>query len=246
MFKKSRRLYKLSDIEKILVYFPIFFIIILSIVSFLISTLILDFNKQSKLDLISQKTKLQEDYENSKLIQKYINKNINRVNSHFKSVEKTMSLYTHEIDGVISGLEANKDKITIKKIKPFLKDLEFNHEINFVIFKKDNFDVLHGMDTIKDIQKLIFNNYNNPKSLYLTLLYIMSQGEKNSFFWKNDVKQTIQVNYFEYNKKLDWYIGVFSTSDNLKKFTARIFFNSMRDDIVKNKKKWFYFYDYND
>ncbi len=244
--KKSRHLYRLRDIERILVYFPIFFILFLSLVSFVVSTLVLDFNKKSKLDLIAQKTKLQKSYEHSKLLQRYINININRVNQHFKNVEKTISLYAHEIDGVIDGLNSSKKRITIKILKPFLRDLEFNHEINFVIFKRDNLSVLYGQDTIKNVQKLIFNNYNNPKSLYLTLLYIASQGERNSFYWKDDVKQTIQVNYFEYNKKLDWYIGVFSTSDNLKKFTAKTFFNAMQDDIAKDKRYYFYFYDYSD
>ncbi len=246
MFRKTRHLYRLKDIEKILVYFPIFFILLLSFISLMVSFLILDFNKKSQLDLISQKSKLQESYENAKLLQNYIDKNIAKVDKHFKNVEKTMSLYVHEIEGVMSGLEASKKDISIKLLQPFLKNIEFKREIKFVIFKRDNLDILYGLDTIKNIQKLIFNNYNNKKSLYLALLYISSQGEKSSFYWKNDILQTIQVNYFEYVKKIGWYIGAFSTSDDLKKFTARTFFNSMRDDASKNTKSYFYFYDYND
>ncbi len=246
MFRKTRHLYRLKDIEKTLVYFPIFFILLLSLVSLFVSFLVLDFNKKSQLDLISQKSKLQESYKNAKLLQDYIYKNTRLVNKHFKDVEKTMSLYVHEIEGVISGLNANKKEINIQLLDPFLKDIEFKREIKFVIFKKSDLSVLYGLDTIKNIQKLIFNNYNNQKSLYLTLLYISSQGEKGSFYWKNDLKQTMQVNYFEYIKKLDWYIGAFSISDDLKKFTARTFFDSMQDDIVKNKEYYFYFYDYND
>jgi len=246
VFGKKRHLYKLRDIEKILVYFPVFFILFLSFISFAISFLVLDFNKKSQLDLISQKSKLQETYKNSKLLQNYISENIEKVNKHFKNVENTMSLYVHEIEGVVSGLDANKKKIDIKLLEPFLKEIEFSKEIKFVVFKRDDLDVLHGLDTIKNIQKLIFNNYNNQKSLYLALLYISSQGEKSSFYWKDDLRQTIQVNYFEYVKKLGWYIGAFSTSDDLKKFTARTFFNSMRDDVIKKRKNYFYFYDYND
>ena len=246
MFKKSRHLYRLKDIEKILIYFPIFFIVLLSFVSLIISSFVLEHNKKSKLALISQKSQLQISYKNSKLLQNYVDKNTKKADKHFKNVEKTMLLYVHKIEGTINGLELSQKKIDIKLIKPFLKDIELKHEVKFMIFNRQSLNVLYGLDTIKNIQKLIFNNYNNPKSLYLTLLYISSQGEKNSFYWKNDVKQTMQVNYFMYIKKLDWYIGVFSTSDDLRKYTAKSFYDSIRDDKSKADKSYFYFYDYND
>ncbi len=246
MFKKSRHLYRLKDIEKILIYFPIFFIVLLSFISLIISSFVLEHNKKSSLALISQKSQLQTNYENSKILQKYVDKNIKKVDKHFKNVEKTMLLYVHKIEGTINGLELSQKKIDIKLVKPFLRDIESKHEVKFVIFKRQDLEVLYGLDTIKDIQKLIFNNYNNPKSLYLTLLYISSQGEKNSFYWKNDVRQTMQVNYFMYIKKLDWYIGAFSTSDDLRKYTAKSFYDSIRDDKSKKDKNYYYFYDYND
>ncbi len=246
MFKKSRHLYRLKDIERVLIYFPIFFIILLSFISLVVSSFVLEHNKKSKLALISQKSQLQMNFENSKILQKYIDKNIKKANKHFKDVEKTMLLYTHEIEGTIKGLELTPKKIDIKLVKPFLKDIELKHEVKFVIFDMQNMHVLYGLDTIKDIQKLIFNNYNNSKSLYLTLLYISSQGEKNSFYWKNDVKQTIQVNYFTYIKKLDWYIGAFSITDDLRKYIAKSFYDSMRKDKSKVQKSYFYFYDFND
>ena len=246
MFKKTKRLYKLKDIEKILVYFPIFFILLLSITSLVISTLVINFNQKSQLDLISQKSKLQLDFENTKLLQNYIFNTINKVEIHFKDVEKDLMLNIHEIEGTITGLKLNHKKLTIKTLEPFLKEISSRKNIKFVIFKKKTLEILYGLDTLKNIQKLIFNNYNNPKSLRLTLLYVLSQGDKSSFYWKDDLKQTIQINYFEYNQKLGWYIGAFSTSDDLKKFTAKTFFDSMKDAIAKDKKPYFYFYDYND
>ncbi len=246
MANKTRRLYRLRDIEKILVYFPIFFILLLSVISFIVSSLVLDFNKKSQIDLILQKSKLQIGYENGKKLQDYINKNINDVNFHFKEVEKKLMLNVHEIDGIISGLKSKDTNITIEQLKPFLREISFKNDIDFVIFEKDNHKVLYGLDTIKNIQKLIFNNYNNPRSLQLTLLYISSQGKKNSFYWKNDELQSIQINYFELNEKANWYIGAFSITDDLKKFTAKTFFNSMKDNISKNSKQYFYFYDYNE
>jgi len=246
MFKKSRHLYRLKDIEKILIYFPIFFIILLSFVSLITSSFVLEHNRKSRLALISQKSQLQASFENSKILQNYINENIKKSNKHFKNVEKTMQLYTHEIEGTIKGLQLSQKKINIKLLRPFLRDIELKNEIKFVIFDKQNMHVLYGLDTIKDIQKLIFNNYNNPKSLYLTLLYISSQGKKNSFYWKNDVKQTLQVNYFTYIKKLGWYIGAFSTTDDLRKYIAKSFYDSMRESKTKTQKGYFYFYDFND
>lgn len=246
MFKKSRHLYRLKDIEKILIYFPIFFIIVLSFISLIISSFVLEHNKKSRLALISQKSQLQANFENSKILQNYIDKNIKKTNKHFKDVEKTMQLYTYEIIGIIKGLESNQKEISIKLLKPFLRDIELKHEVKFVIFDRQNMRVLHGLDTIKDIQKLIFNNYNNPKSLYLTLLYISSQGNESSFYWKNDIKQTIQINYFRYIKKSGWYIGAFSTTDDLKKYIAKSFYDSMRDSKTKNQNGYFYFYDFND
>jgi PAS domain S-box-containing protein len=246
VFKKSNRLYKLKDIEKILIYFPIFFILLLSITSLVVLTFVLDFNKKSRLDLISQKSKLQANFENTKLLQNYIYNTINTVNIHFKDVEKDLMLNIHEIEGTIAGLKVNHKNLTISTLSPFLENISLKNNIKFVIFKKKTLEVLYGLDTIKDVQKLIFNNYNNPKSLQLTLLYILSQGDKNSFYWKDELKQTIQINYFEYNQKLDWYIGAFSTSDDLKKFTAKTFFDSMGSDTAKDRKSYFYFYDYGD
>jgi PAS domain S-box-containing protein len=216
------------------------------VTSLVILTFVLDFNQKSQLDLISQKSKLQAKYENTKLLQNYISSAINTVNAHFKDVEKDLMLNVHEIEGTLSGLQSNNNQITIKILNPFLRNISLKNGVKFVIFKKKTLKVLYGLGTIKDVQKLIFNNYNNPKSLRITLMYILSQGEKSSFYWKNDLKQTIQVNYFEYNQKLGWYIGAFSTSDDLKKFTAKTFFDKMRDNISKDKKSYFYFYDYSE
>ncbi len=244
MKNRTRKLYRLKDIENILVYFPLFFILILSIISFVVSSLILDFNKNSQIELITQKSKLQYDYENSKRLQTYINSTMNKVNIHFKDVEKKLMLNLHEIQGVINGLTIKNKKISIEDLKPFLKTISKKEDIDFVIFEKENNKVLYGLDTIKNIQKLIFNNYNNPKSLLLTLLYIKSQGNKSSFYWRDEQKQSIQINYFELNEDLDWYIGAFSLTDDLKKFTAKTFFDSISQTDNKKQTHYFYFYDY--
>ncbi|MDX1808912.1 MAG: PAS domain-containing protein [Sulfurospirillaceae bacterium] len=246
MANKSRRLYKLRDIEKMLVFFPIFFILLLSIVSFVVSSFILDFNKKSQIDLITQRAKLQTDYENSKKLHDYVNQNIKEVNFYFKNVEKKLMLNVAEIQGTINGLVSQEGTIDMDRLVPFLRDVEDNNDVNFVIFEKKSHKVLYGLDTIRNIQKLIFNNYNNPRSLQLTLLYIVSQGPKSSFYWKNDEKQSIQINYFKLDAKTDWYIGAFSVTDDLKKFTAKTFFNSIKDDVLVNKKDYFYFYDYSE
>lgn len=246
MANKSRHLYKLRDIEKMLVFSPIFFILLLSGISFIVSSFILDFNKKSQIDLITQRAKLQTDYENSKKLQDYVTQNIKDVNFYFKNVEKKLMLNVSEIKGTINGLISKDGNISMHRFVPFLKDVEDNEDINFVIFEKKSLKVLYGLNTIRNIQNLIFNDYNNPRSLQLTLLYISSQGLKSSFYWKNDVKKSIQINYFELDNKTDWYVGAFSVTDDLKKFTAKTIFNSIKDHKSSKEKNYFYFYDYNE
>ncbi len=244
MGKGRRRLYKLKDIENILLFFPLFFIIVLAIVSFIVSFLILDFNKNSQIKLITQKSKLQERFNKNKELQKFINDTISGVNLHFKDVEKKLMLNLHEIQGVIRGLRYSIKEIDIVDLKPFLKEISLQEGIDFVIFKKDTNEVLYGKNIIKNIQKLIFNNYNNPKSLQLTLLYITSQGKSSSFYWRDEQKQSIRINYFELNEDLGWYIGAFSTTDDLKKFTAKSFFDTIANTDEPKSRYYFYYFDY--
>jgi len=246
MSRKSRRLYRLHDIEKMLVFLPIFFILLLSIVSFFIASFILDFNKNSQLDMISQKAKLQDSYENNKKLLDYVDRNLNEVNTYFKNVEKKLMLNVAQIRGTINGFSSKNQCTTIAQLTPFLQDIERHEHIHFVIFEKNTYQVLYGLNTLKNIQKLIFNNYNNPRSLQLTILYISSQGLKSSFYWKNDDTKSIQVNYFELDKKTDWFIGAFSITDDLKKFTAKTFLNTIKKDKSDKNLQYFYFYDYNE
>ncbi|WP_331774154.1 PAS domain-containing sensor histidine kinase [Sulfurospirillum sp. 1612] len=246
MSNKSRRLYRLHDIEKMLVFFPIFFILLLSIISFLVASFILDFNKNSQLDLISQRAKLQSSYENNKKLLDYVDNNLNKVHTYFKNIEKKLMFNVAQIRGTINGLSAQNNHPTVAQLTPYLESVERQEHIHFVIFEKNTYNVIYGLNTLKNIQKLIFNNYNNPRSLQLTILYISSQGDKSSFYWKNDDTKSIQVNYFELDKKTDWFIGAFSITDNLKKFTAKTLFHAIGKETSTQAHQYFYFYDYNE
>jgi PAS domain S-box-containing protein len=235
MFLRNKKKYSLIDIQQLFIRIPTLFIIVLASFSLIISYFILDAKKNRKIDLIKQKYLLQYEFDKKVELNKFVNIVQKKVNETFLHEEKNLKVASYK---AIGYLEAN----TIKKfddVKNYLRNIESKYNIEFVVFRESDLNILYGKDSISYIQNIIFNAQNTKNFQDITLEYIYSQGKNNLQYWNDDIKKTVRLSFFD-NLILDnetYYVGAFSTINSIKKIT--------RDSIVEsiNKSKvhiWFF------
>ncbi len=230
-----KKVYKLSDIEKTLTYIPPIFILLLAILSMVIMYFVMEYRQSSKIALLTQ--------EQTFINQSNLNSYINSVNQHIKEnldkVEKELKRSVYTLEGIHRGLFK---KNNIEQLKPYIYQIEKENNINFVIFDGE-FNVLHGLEIAKSIEKLIFNQKEDKKLLEITLMYISSQGKSSSFSWKNDISKTIQLSHFEQSADGELFIGAFSSVDDLRSLTSKAFTSSISEDLYTQEGYYFWLYD---
>ena len=108
-----------------------------------------------------------------------------------------------------------------------------------MIFKKNTLNIIHGEDSINYLQNLIFSTKTMQKNKKLTLQYIYSQRKNNLQYWKDDLKRTVRLSFFDslmINDE-DYFIGSFSTINSIKEITR----SSILETIDTNSYDiWFY------
>jgi len=195
----------------------------------------MEYRQNSKIELLTQEQRF--------IKESYLNRYINSVNLHIKDklllVEKELKRSVHTLDGVNMGLSLENN---ISKLQPFIKQIEKENNINFVIFDKE-MQVLYGIDIAKSIQHLIFNQKEDKKLLEITLLYISSQGKSSSMSWENDTNKTIQLSYFEKSADGELFVGAFSSVDDLRSLTSKAFISAISEGLHEPKGYYFWLYD---
>jgi len=195
----------------------------------------MEYRQNSKIELLTQEQRFVNEG--------YLNRYINSVNLHIKDklllVEKELKRSVHTLDGISMGLSLENN---ISKLQPFIKQIEKENNINFVIFDKD-MQVLYGIDIAKSIQHLIFNQKEDKKLLEITLLYISSQGKSSSMSWKNDISKTIQLSHFEKSADGELFVGAFSSVDDLRSLTSKAFVSAISEDLYEPKGYYFWLHD---
>jgi PAS domain S-box-containing protein len=234
----KKKVYKLKDIEQILTFIPPIFIFILAIVIGVISFFVLEHKQKSQIELITQKTKLEQSFRYQNILNDYIQKADKQISLGLEETQKVLKKEVHTLGGIIQGLSLEKS-VHIGDLYTYMRRVENATGISFVIFDAKH-KALYGRQTAQDIQALIFSEKNNPNLLKITLMYIASQGNDSSLTWKNEIEKTIQVSYFEKSETQDWYIGAFSSIDSLKHLTANIFLNTIRDTEFQDYYLWLY------
>ena len=90
----------------------------------------MEYRQNSKIELLTQEQRF--------IKEGYLNRYINFVNLHIKDklllVEKELKRSVHTLDGVSMGLSLENN---ISKLQPFIKQIEEENSINFVIFDKE-------------------------------------------------------------------------------------------------------------
>ena len=229
----SKKIYKLSDIEKILTFTPPIFFILLTIITIFVTYFVIEYKQNSKIALITQEQK----FLNQKKLDFYMEDTSQKIKINLNHAQQELQKSVHLLKGIYVTTK-------YKGLTAHLKKIEEKENILFVIFDK-NLKVFHGIKTVKSIQKLIFNETTDKKSLYLTLLYISSQGKNSSLSWKDDIDKTIQLSYFDKTSDGELFIGAFSLVDSLKNLTLDEYVRSInKTPSDSSKGYYFWLYDY--
>ena len=229
----SKKIYSLNDIGKLLTYIPQIFLFLLASLLVVISFFIAEYQRSHDIKLVKE----QQKYIKQKLLSDYINSLNLKINTYLQNTEQELKKNVY----ILKGLQVNISS-TKTLIDTYIKDIESKKDIKFLLFDH-NLNTLHGHSIIQNLERLIFNQANDPAYMKLTLLYLFSQGQSSSFSWKDDARQTIQLSYIEKSFDEKYFIGAFSSVGYQEKLIENAFLNSIREN--KNDLKNYYFWLYN-
>ena len=238
--KQVNKAYTLEYIEKIFRVIPITFILILSMVSIFVTFIILESKQKRDIDLLQQKELLQSQFDKKEQLTNFSNNIKNSVKEELSSINKVLQEHTYKVIGSLDNSFSNlENDNTIK----FLEKYEYDNNINIVLFKESNLEVLYGRDKIDYLSKLIFGKkdkvYKN-----LVLQYIYSQGRYNLQEWKNNLTGVLKLSFFDTLEKKDgrYYVGAFSRDENIRLITRSIIIEEI-DKLDKSNDYNIWFYD---
>jgi len=235
MLFKSAKKYSLNDIQKIFSQIPVLFIILFAIVVLVISFFILESQENREIDLLKQKALLSYEFKKKEELQAFKNQVKSNLSDAFLEEEILLKKITYKIIGY---LESNKVR-NIDAVDHYIKNIEESNHIQTVIFKKENLEILHGGESIEYLQNLIFNVEILQKNKDITLQYIYSQGKNNLQYWKDDLKRTVRLSFFD-SIEIDgseYFVGSFSTINSIKEITRASILDTINTGAYN---VWFY------
>ena len=235
MFFNNRK-YNLYDIQRLFSQIPVIFIMLLAVLLLVITFFILESKEDRKIDLLKQKVILNYDFNKKEELRNFKTHINQELKKNFTKEEIVLKRVTYKTIGYIESNSLND----FNSLKTYLKTIEKENNIELVLFKKDNLNILYGKDSISYIEYLIFNTKNlESKYRDLTLKYIYSQGNNNLQYWNDDVNKTVRLSFFDSIKinGLEYYIGSFSTINSIRKITKELILNSIK---TQDFNIWFY------
>jgi PAS domain S-box-containing protein len=238
LFFNKKKFYTLSDIKNQIVFTPLIFVFFLLIVSFLLIYIFLSYQKQSKIEFVKQNNNfIQQD-----LLRNYITNIKYNASSNFDDIEIELSNSISEVIGFIHSNGVNT-YIDIEIIKGYLRKLEHQYNIDFVLFDTINYKAVYGDNIIRELESLInskmqVNNFTNE-----ILHYIEYIGDDNIMYWLDVDKRAIKLSFFRKLKNVYWMIGSFSKVDDMKALTLKAIMDSIYNKSKSMQGSYFYFYD---
>ena len=234
MLLKNDKKYTLSDIQKLFSQIPVIFIMLLATLLIVISYFILESKENRKTDLLKQKAFLNYEFEKKEQISDFKTRVKEQLKEGFLEEEILLKKVTYKAIGYLESNSLTKFGL----LTDYLHKIEKQNNIELVVFTKDNLNILYGKESISYLQKLIFNS-NKKSHENITLQYIFSQGQNNLQYWKDDLKRTVRLSFFDSVRinGYEYFIGSFSTINSIKEITR----NSIIDTISnQNYNIWFY------
>jgi PAS domain S-box-containing protein len=242
MFFKKKKFYTLLDIKNRIVFTPLIFIFLLSIISFLIIFFFLEYEKRNKMDILVQN----ENYYKNNILKTYISSIKYNTSTSFDDIENDLGNYIYEIIGYIKAKEIHKKEFSIELLKPFLHEIELKQNINFLIFDNNRYEVLYGEKILDKLIELTNSESKTDKFKNHMLRNIEYIGDNNLMYNIDNQKSNIQLSYIKSIDFLNLFIGAYSKIDDMKVLTKKAIFDSI---VAKSKtldNSYFYFYDVNE
>ncbi len=234
LFKNDKK-YTLIDIQRLFSQIPIIFIMLLAVLFTVISFFILDSKENRKIDLLKQKTLLHYEFTTKEQINRFKTHVKEQIKQSFLEEEIVLKKVTYKALGY---LESNS-LIQFELLTDYLKTIENDNDVELVVFTKDNLNILYGETSIDYLQQLIFNTKKQTQYQNITLQYIASQGKNNLQYWKDDLKNTIRLSFFDRitMNNYEYYVGAFSTTNSMKAITKASILDTIKSH---NFDIWFY------
>ena len=120
MFFRKKKFYTLLDIKNQIVFTPLIFIFLLSILACICIFLFLQYEKKNKIDLLIQN----ENFYKSDILKTYISGIKYNSSVNFSDIENELSNHIYEIIGFLKANSKDKKEFDIQNLKLYLEEIE--------------------------------------------------------------------------------------------------------------------------
>jgi PAS domain S-box-containing protein len=239
MFFKRKKFYTLLDIKNQIVYTPLIFIFILSILSFISIFFFLEHEKKNRISTLIQN----DNFYKNDVLKSYISGIKYNTSTSFDDVESDLSNYIFEIVGFIKSNTKEKNSFNIELIKTYIQEMENSKGIKFLIFDNVNYKLFYGDELLDNLIELTNSENKTDKFKYHMLRNIEYIGDNNLMYTIDNQKRNIQLSYIKKIDSLDLYIGAYSKIDDMKVLTKKAIEDSIKAKSKTLNDSYFYFYD---
>ena len=236
---KRRKFYTLSDIRKQLVFTPLLFVFITSIVSIIVIVFILEFKKNNEINLHLK----EDEFTKQTILSNYIDDIKFNASSSF---DKEELLLKDSVISLFGYIKYSQNEIDLENLKKILSKVKKQTSFDFVIFRKSDYKILYGENIINYLKVITNSKLETNNFKYHMVKNIEYIGDDNLIYWIDNEKRKIRLSYFKDVEDKDWYLGAFSKVDDMKDSTRNAVLNSIYQKSKYYKERYFWFYDYNE
>ena len=242
MFFKKKKFYTLLDIKNKLVFTPLIFIFILSIIAFVSIYFFLEYEKRNKINILIQN----ENFYKNDILKNYVASIKYNTSTNFDDIEGELSKYIYEIIGFIKAKIPNDKEFDFELLRPFLKEIESTTNIKFLLFDTKDYNVLYGEKILEDLIELTNSEKKTDvfkKHMLKNIRYI---GDNNLMYNIDNQKRNIQLSYLKNIESLNIFLGAYSKIDDMELLTKKVILDSIYSKSKTLPNAHFYFYDINE
>ena len=242
MFFKKKKFYTLLDIKNKLVFTPLIFIFILSIIAFVSIYFFLEYEKRNKIELLIQN----ENFYKNDILKNYVASIKYNTSTNFDDIEGELSKYIYEIIGFIKAKIPNDKEFDFELLRPFLREIESTTNIKFLLFDTKDYNVLYGEKILEDLIELTNSEKKTDvfkKHMLKNIRYI---GDNNLMYNIDNQKRNIQLSYLKNIESLNIFLGAYSKIDDMELLTKKVILDSIYAKSKTLPNAHFYFYDINE
>ena len=242
MFFKKKKFYTLLDIKNQIVFTPLIFIFILSILVFTSIYFFFEYEKQNKIDNLIQS----ENFYKNDVLKNYITSIKYNTSTSFDDIENDLSNYIYEIIGFIKAKMTINNEFDIELLKPHLKQIESANKIKFLLFDTRDYSVLFGDEILENLIELTNSENKSDKFKKYMLRNIKYIGDNNLMYSIDNQKKSIQLSYLKNIEFLNMFLGAYSKTDDMVLLTKEVIYDSIYSKSKTLNNSHFYFYDLNE